>query len=168
MGKKCLSKSKQKVTQANDIFLFNEVTLDDNRTYYHDVDFDGNVEKIERGENGDIFVYKADKDGKYNIDVSSDIPNCWIRINTCCPAHKAYTTINYKMQTIYVEAHYGCNDCQINQYKKIENIWREVLPVRPLSLINKDLYLMQPFYWDGYKWCWRVRGFHCVIRGRFR
>ena len=45
-----------KVTQANDIFLFNEVTLDDNRTYYHDVDSDGNVEKIERGENGDIFV----------------------------------------------------------------------------------------------------------------
>jgi hypothetical protein len=38
----------QKMTQANDSFLFNEVTLDDNRTYYNDVDFDSNVEKIEK------------------------------------------------------------------------------------------------------------------------
>ena len=147
----------QKMTQANDSFLFNEVTLDDNRTYYNDVDFDSNVEKIERKDNGEILVYKADNKGMCVIDVSSDIPYCWIRINLCCPAHKAYTTINYKMQTIYVEAHYGCNDCQINQYKKIGDTWREVLPVKPLSLINQDLFPMEPFYWDGYKWCWRIR-----------
>ncbi|MBR4380309.1 MAG: hypothetical protein IKP48_03545 [Bacteroidaceae bacterium] len=147
----------QKMTQANDSFLFNEVTLDDNRTYYNDVDFDNNVEKIERKDNGEILVYKADNKGKCVIDVSSDIPYCWIRINLCCPAHKAYTTINYKMQTIYVEAHYGCNDCQINQYKKIGDTWREVLPVKPLSLINLDLFPKEPFYWDEYKWCWRIR-----------
>ncbi len=147
----------QKMTQANDSFLFNEVTLDDNRTYYNDVDFDNNVEKIERKDNGEILVYKADNKGKCVLDVSSDIPYCWIRINLCCPAHKAYTTINYKMQTIYVEAHYGCNDCQINQYKKIGDTWREVLPVKPLSLINQDLFPKEPFYWDEYKWCWRIR-----------
>jgi hypothetical protein len=143
--------------QANNIFPFNEVTLENNCTYYNDVDFDGKAEKIERRDNGYISVYKAGSKGKYDIDVSSDIPYCWIRINLCCPAHKAYTTINYKMQTIYVEAHYGCNDCQINQYKKIGDTWREVLPVKPLSLIYKDLFPMEAFYWDGYKWHWRIQ-----------
>lgn len=126
--------------RANSIFPFDEVTLDDNCTYYNDVDFDGCIEKIERRDNGDISVYRVDEKGEYDIDISSDIPYCWIRINLCCPAHKAYTTINNRMQTIYTEAHYGCSDCQIHQYKKVGETWREELPVKPLSLINKDLY----------------------------
>lgn len=124
--------------RAKNNFPYNEVTLDDNCTYFCDVDFDGKEEKIEKGDKGEVFVYKTDNRGDYVIDVSSDIPYCWIRINLCCPAHKAYTTINYDMHTIYTEAHYGSSDCQINQYKKIGEEWIEVSPVKPLSLICED------------------------------
>ncbi len=135
---------------------FYEVTLDGGSTHYVDVDFDGKPEKIFRDESGNVYTYKTNKDGKYLIDVSSEIPYCWIKIYLCCPAHKAYTTINYKFHTIYTEAHYGCSDCRINQYKKEGDTWIEILPTRPLSEFHKYLYPQQAYYWDGGIRRWRL------------
>ena len=124
---------------VNSISVFNEITLSDDTPYFVDADFDGEVEKIERCDNGDVKVFKKDRFGNYSQDVSHNIPFCWLKINLCCPAHKAYSIINYIFQTIYVEAHYGCSEKEIRQYKKVNNLWSEIIPVKPLSIINKDL-----------------------------
>lgn len=124
---------------VNSISVFNEITLSDDTPYFVDADFDGEVEKIERCDNGDVKVFKKDRFGNYSQDVSHNIPFCWLKINLCCPAHKAYSIINYIFQTIYVEAHYGCSEKEIRQYKKVNNLWNEIIPVKPLSIINKDL-----------------------------
>ena len=124
---------------VNSISLFNEITLSDIIPYFVDADFDGEVEKVERCDNGDVKVFKKDRFGNYSQDVSHNIPFCWLKINLCCPAHKAYSIINYIFQTIYVEAHYGCSEKEIRQYKKVNNLWSEIIPVKPLSIINKDL-----------------------------
>ena len=108
--------------------------------YFVDADFDGEVEKVERCDNGDVKVFKKDRFGNYSQDVSHNIPFCWLKINLCCPAHKAYSTINYTFQTIYVEAHYGCSEEEIRQYKKVNNLWSEIMPVKPFSIINKNLF----------------------------
>ena len=100
---------------VNSISLFNEITLSDIIPYFVDADFDGEVEKVERCDNGDVKVFKKDRFGNYSQDVSHNIPFCWLKINLCCPAHKAYSTINYTFQTIYVEAHYGCSEEEIRQ-----------------------------------------------------
>ena len=125
---------------VNSISVFNEITLSDDTPYFVDADFDGEVEKIERCDNGDVKVFKKDRFGNYSQDVSHNIPFCWLKINLCCPAHKAYSIINYIFQTIYVEAHYGCSEKEIRQYKKVNNLWSEIIPVKPLSIINKDLF----------------------------
>ena len=124
---------------VNSISVFNEITLSDDTPYFVDADFDGEVEKIERCDNGDVKVFKKDRFGNYSQDVSHNIPFCWLKINLCCPTHKAYSIINYIFQTIYVEAHYGCSEKEIRQYKKVNNLWSEIIPVKPLSIINKDL-----------------------------
>ncbi len=125
---------------VNSISVFNEITLSDDTPYFVDADFDGEVEKIERCDNGDVKVFKKDRFGNYSQDVSHNIPFCWLKINLCCPAHKAYSTINYTFQTIYVEAHYGSSEEEIRQYKKVNNLWSEIIPVKPLSIINDDLF----------------------------
>lgn len=125
---------------VNSISLFNEITLSDIIPYFVDADFDGEVEKVERCDNGDVKVFKKDRFGNYSQDVSHNIPFCWLKINLCCPAHKAYSTINYTFQTIYVEAHYGCSEKEIRQYKKVNNLWSEIMPVKPFSIINKNLF----------------------------
>ena len=125
---------------VNSISLFNEITLSDIIPYFVDADFDGEVEKVERCDNGDVKVFKKDRFGNYSQDVSHNIPFCWLKINLCCPAHKAYSTINYTFQTIYVEAHYGCSEEEIRQYKKVNNLWSEIMPVKPFSIINKNLF----------------------------
>ena len=125
---------------VNSISLFNEITLSDIIPYFVDADFDGEVEKVERCDNGDVKVFKKDRFGNYSQDVSHNIPFCWLKINLCCPAHKAYSTINYTFQTIYVEAHYGCSEEEIRQYKKVNNLWSEIMQVKPFSIINKNLF----------------------------
>ena len=125
---------------VNSISLFNEITLSDIIPYFVDADFDGEVEKVERCDNGDVKVFKKDRFGNYSQDVSHNIPFCWLKINLCCPAHKAYSIINYTFQTIYVEAHYGCSEEEIRQYKKVNNLWSEIMPVKPFSIINKNLF----------------------------
>ena len=125
---------------VNSISLFNEITLSDIIPYFVDADFDGEVEKVERCDNGDVKVFKKNRFGNYSQDVSHNIPFCWLKINLCCPAHKAYSTINYTFQTIYVEAHYGCSEEEIRQYKKVNNLWSEIMPVKPFSIINKNLF----------------------------
>ena len=131
-------KNQYYLAKLNDL-PFNEITLDKDTPYYIDIDFDGEIEKIFKGERGDIFVFKKDKSGDYTVDISSEKPFCWIRINSCCPAHKAYTTINYAQRTIYSEAHYGCDYIQ-KKFQKVGNIWVERLPIRPLSIISKELF----------------------------
>ena len=49
-------------------------------------------------------------------------------------------TFNYSNKTIYIEAHYGSSDMSIRQFKKADNGWEEVIPVKPMSIINRDLY----------------------------
>ena len=120
--------------------FYNEITLYKDTPYLIDIDFDGDLEKICRGERGDIFVFKKDKSGDYTVDVSSEKPFCWIRINPCCPAHMAYTTINYAQRTIYSEAHYGCCEYMQKVFQKVGNTWEERLPIRPLSILSKELF----------------------------
>ena len=71
---------------VNSISVFNEITLSDDTPYFVDADFDGEVEKIERCDNGDVKVFKKDRFGNYSQDVSHNIPFCWLKINLCCPA----------------------------------------------------------------------------------
>ena len=142
-----------------DILPFNEVTLDKDKIYLMDVDFDDEMEKISRKHDGDILVYKKDKNGEYTLDVSIEMPYCWIKLNPCCPAHNAYTTINYRLKTIYTEAHYGCCYCEQKKYQKVDGSWKDIYPIKPLSIINKDLlpspHLYRVWLWgDSYAWRW--------------
>lgn len=64
---------------VNSISLFNEITLSDIIPYFVDADFDGEVEKVERCDNGDVKVFKKDRFGNYSQDVSHNIPFCWLK-----------------------------------------------------------------------------------------
>ncbi len=118
---------------------FHEITLDQEGIYNIDVDFDGVNERIDVDENSIIMVNKINEYGAYT-DVSNEIPYSMIRIHRCCPAHRAYTTINYLQQTIYTEAHYGFCEAKISQYKKVGNNWISVLPIIPLTTVYKDMF----------------------------
>ena len=144
------------------ILPFNEVTLDENKIHLVDVDFDDEMEKISRNNNGDILVYKKDKNGDYTQNVSMEIPYCWIKLNPCCPAHNAFTTINYILKTIYTESNYGCYYCEQKKYQKVDGSWKEITPIMPLSVINKDLlpppHLYSEWLWgDRYAWRWNYK-----------
>lgn len=137
---------------------FHEETYDQEGDYLTDIDFDGFNEKICVDEYSNVKVYKVDCDGLYSKDVSATIPYCYLRIHRCCPAHRAYTTINYMQKTIYTEAHYGCCDFEIHQYKKVGESWSEIRPMTPLSIISKDLYPPHPrgwvYHWSRPVWEW--------------
>lgn len=138
--------------------LFQEETYDQEGDYLADVDFDGNNEKICVDEYSIVKVYKVDRDCLYSRDVSTEIPYCYLRIHRCCPAHRAYTTINFMQKTIYTEAHYGCCDYEIHQYRKIGDSWSEIRPMTPLSILSKDLYPPLPrgwvYHWSHPVWEW--------------
>ena len=51
-----------------------------------------------------------------------------------------YGTIDYVNKAIYIEAHYGSSDRSIRQFKKVGDGWKEVIPVKPMSKINEDLF----------------------------
>ena len=137
---------------------FNEETYDQEGDYLVDVDFDGLNEKIYVDEYSNVKVYKVDSDGSYSKDVSAKIPYCYLRIHRCCPAHRAYTTINYLQKTIYTEAHYGSRDFEKHQYRKIGDSWSEIRPMTPLSIISKDLFPPHPrgwvYHWSHPVWEW--------------
>lgn len=137
---------------------FHEVTIDQEGEYYVDIDFDGIEEKVCVGEYSNVEVFKNDGSSFNAKDVSIEIPYCLLRIHRCCPAHQAYTTINYLQKTIFTEAHYGSSDYEIHQYKKIGNNWIEVLPITPLSILQRSLYPFQPRGWVYYRshpvWKW--------------
>ena len=101
---------------------FKEFTLDGAGEYELDLDFDGYNEKIIVDENSNISVFKIDQNGEKR-DVSNEIPYCMIRIHRCCEAHRAYTTVNYLLHTIYSEAHYGCCDMEKHQFRKVGDKW---------------------------------------------
>ena len=119
---------------------FHEETYDQEGDYLTDIDFDGFNDDYERG----LFI--------------DHLPYCYLRIHRCCPAHRAYTTINYMQKTIYTEAHYGCCDFEIHQYKKVGESWSEIRPMTPLSIISKDLYPPHPlgwvYHWSRPVWEW--------------
>ncbi len=119
---------------------FDEVILDDAGEYNIDVDFDGIEEKINVNEYGDVCICKTDSINGCMKDVSEKLPYKDFRVHLCCPAHKAYTIINYTHRTIYIEAHYGATDKEIKQYKIVGNKWIEIFPITPLSVIKKELY----------------------------
>lgn len=147
---------------------FHEVTLDSDGTYDIDLDFDGLNERIVADEYSNIVIYKIDKDGN-QTDVTNNLPYSMIRIHRCCEAHRAYTTINYSLHTIYSEAHYGCNDSEIKHFKKVGNEWRDVLPIIPFSIRNKDLFpqkhIVQRYYEKTCYWAWGdgLGGFRYLI-----
>ena len=145
-----------------DILPFNEISLDEDKNYLMDVDFDEEMEKISRNYNGDVLVYKKDNNGDYSKNVSLEIPYCWIRLNPCCHAHNAFTTINYLSKTIFTESHSGCCYSEQKKYQKIDDSWKEITPIMPLSIINKDLlappHLYCEWLWgDRYAWRWNYK-----------
>jgi len=151
------------------ITQFQDITIDQEGVYEIDLDFDGVNERMAVDENSNIAVHKVNEYGVY-VDVSNEVPYSMIRIHRCCEAHRAYTTINYLQQTIYTEAHYGSCDAQIIQCKKVGNDWIWVNPIKPLSIMNKDLYpqchiakryLGSPCHWS---WGNGKGGFHYWLR----
>ena len=126
---------------------FCEITIDDSGLYDVDVDFDGVNERICVDENGYVEVFMNNGAGTFSNNVSNDIPFSSFRVHRCCEAHKAYTTLNYQMKTIYIEAHYGCCNAEKRQYQKVVNGWVEIIPVKPLSILQKNLYPSIPVGW---------------------
>ena len=119
---------------------FKEKSLCDNdATFYGDVDFDGTTD-IVSVEDGKVTVIRHLPKTLEQQNVSKQVPYCWFAINRCCPAHQAFTTIDYVNKTIYIEAHYGSSDRSIRQFKKVGDGWKEVIPVKPMSKINEDLF----------------------------
>ncbi len=130
--------------------LFNEITLYYDGEYAVDVDFDGELDKVVV-DKGDVSVYIDEK------DVSLEIPFCWFRAHRCCPPHNAYTTINYSMHSVFVEAHYGCCDKLKKQFVKNDNTWMEIYPLKPFSIINESLFPVSVFCRDYYSLTgWRL------------
>ena len=136
---------------------FNEFTLGGEGEYFIDVDFDGVKESV-RVVDGDVMVRKLDAEKNVCKDVSHEMPYCMIRAHACCDAHAAYTTFNYTERTVYIEAHYGCCEQNVRQFKKIGNGWMEVRPIKPLSILQANLRPVFPvgwIYYGSYKvWNW--------------
>ena len=118
---------------------FNEKTICEDKEYSLDVDFD-KAPDIVCVKNGNVRVYRLNPEIMKYQKVSNQVPYCWLAAHQCCEAHTAYTTFDYVHKTIYIEAHYGCSDMSIRQFKKADNGWEEVIPVKPMSIINRDLY----------------------------
>ncbi len=147
------------------ILPFNEISLDDDTIYFADVDFDKEIEKLSRNNKGDVLVYKKDKNGDFTRNVSLEIPYCWIKFRPCCPAHKAFTTINYLTKTIFTESHYGCCYSEKKKYKKVDDSLKEISPIIPLSILNKCLlptiHLYSEWIWrDVYVWRWNYKSWN--------
>ena len=148
---------------------FKEFTLDGAGEYELDLDFDGYNEKIIVDENSNISVFKIDQNGEKK-NISNEIPYCMIRIHRCCEAHRAYTTVNYLLHTLYSEAHYGCCDMERHQFRKVGDKWIEEIPIKPLSVIAGDLhpkrhlfrvYIGQSYFW---KWSNNSGGVHYRVK----
>lgn len=136
--------------QYDDNMPFHEIVLEDDGEYNLDLDFDGIDEKIVADENSNIVVLKTDMAGR-QINVSNIIPYSMIRIHRCCAAHRAYTIVNYLLHTIYVEAHYGSCEELICQYRKVGNTWKEIIPVEPLCIMQRNyLFPESPRGWVYY------------------
>ena len=134
-----------------------EFTLENAGEYELDLDFDGNNESLLVDENSNIIVFKIDQYGG-KCDVSNEIPYSMIRIHSCCEAHRAYTTINYLLHTIYSEAHYGCCSMERHQLRKVVDKWTEDIPIKPLSIIGRYMYPKCHLYCSyrgrTYYWVW--------------
>lgn len=128
---------------------FHEITLDDDGVYDLDVDFDGIDDKIIVDEYSNVTVLKKNKHGMYT-NVSDQIPYSMIRIHRCCEAHRAYTTINYLQHSIYVEAHYGYSERTVRKFRKINDDWIEIYPIKPLSLLLENMFPPKPVGWIDY------------------
>ena len=89
---------------------------------------------------GKARVYRYDSTIWRSKNVSKQVPYCFLAAHLCCDAHKAFTTFNYSTKTIYIETHYGSGDINtiIRQFQKIGEEWKEVIPVTPSYIINKD------------------------------
>ena len=136
---------------------FNELTIDDEGDYLVDVDFD-NKKDLVSIEHGNVNVYQIDlRTGCYE-NVSEQIPYCKLRAHSCCPAHRAYITINYIEHTLYTEAHYGYSGKAVHQFKKIGDDWIEINPTKPLSIMQAYLYPRLPVGWvlvgRHRRWIW--------------
>lgn len=121
--------------------VFNELTLHDDGFYVMDVDFDGEFD-IVKIKDCEVKVYRFDPAIRLSKNVSKQVPYCFLTAHMCCDAHKAFTTFNYSVKTIYIETHYGSGDVNtsIRQFQKVGEEWKEVIPVTPSYIINKDLY----------------------------
>ena len=168
----CLSLNYHKALGLNNPMdmPFHEITIGIEGVYNIDVDFDGVNEGVQVDKNGHLEVVKIDKDRKRSV-VTNEIPYSVIRAHSCCEAHRAYTTFNYLLHTIYSEAHYGGFEREICEYKKVGNDWVQVLPTEPFSMMNKDLfpkpYIVQRFLGCTWHWYWgnHFGGFHYWLKG---
>ena len=120
---------------------FNELTLREDGFYVMDVDFDGEYD-IVKIKDCEVKVYRYNPTTWRSKNVSKQVPYCFLAAHMCCDAHKAFTTFNYSTKTIYIEAHLGSGDINtsIRQFQKVGEEWKEVIPVTPSYIINKDLY----------------------------
>ncbi len=149
---------------------FNELTLSDDGFYVMDVDFDGGND-IVIIKDGEAKVYRFDPTIWRSKNVSKQVPYCFLAAHLCCNAHKAFTTFNYSTKTIYIEAHSGSGDINtsIRQFQKIGEEWKEVIPVTPSYIINKDLFPRNHINYIGGRrihWGWRDNkgGFSYIVR----
>lgn len=138
---------------------FNEQTIEDDGKYIIDVDFDGANDNL-FVKNGTVRVCRLDTTTDNYKNVSKHVPYCFLAAHLCCEAHKAFTTFNYSAKTIYIEAHYGSGDVNTNirQFQKVGDEWKEVIPIKPSNIINKDLYppqhLFIQFHSSMHHWSW--------------
>ena len=133
----------------NDLLPFHEIILDTDGTYYLDMDFDGINEEIIVDEYSNVTILRRNMHGE-KVDVSKEIPYCMMHIHRCCDAHRAYTTINFSQHTIYTEAHYGYSEKVVHKFRKVEGAWMEIYPIKPLSLLQKNMFPPKPVGWIYY------------------
>ena len=107
------------------------------------------IEKIIADEYSNITILKENMHGE-EVDVSKEIPYNLIHIHRCCDAHRAYTTISFSQHTIYTEAHYGYSEKVVRKFRKIEGAWMEIFPIKPLSVLQEDMFPPKPVGWIYY------------------
>ena len=134
---------------STDRLPFHEITLDTEGIYDLDVDFDGINERIIADEYSNVTVLKRNILGE-QVDITQEMPYSLIRIHRCCDAHRAYTTINFSQHTIYAEAHYGYSEYNIRKFRKIDDSWLEIYPIKPLSLLIENMFPKKPVGWVYY------------------
>jgi hypothetical protein len=135
-----LRKNNYKVPTARNLYFTIFQTMMTS-PYVMDVDFDGEND-IVKIKDCEVKVYRYNPTTWRSKNVSKQVPYCFLAAHMCCDAHKAFTTFNYSTKTIYIEAHLGSGDINtsIRQFQKVGEEWKEVIPVTPSYIINKDLY----------------------------